>query len=318
MSISVQAKIINAGLRIFVKPVVSRTRITEAIMYLAKGGFDIASALSLPVPSIVEPERVDVDGVRGEWIDISSHMNEGRVMLYLHGGGYFFGSAHSHRPLIWRFSALSSLKVLALNYRQLPDFPYPAPLEDAVTAYRWLLKQGYKAENIVIGGDSAGGNLTLVMLQKIKEQSLPMPSCAVLLSPWADLSCTGTTMHSNEHRDPMIPSKLLRFLSKYYVGGNDPFDPCLSPVHGDYNGFPPMLVYVGSTEVLLDDARRVAEKAREAGVFVEYKEWEAMPHVFPILATYLPEGKQAVKEMASFINEHLGRAATQYPRIVKC
>lgn len=318
MAISFQAKVVNAGLRFIVKPVVSRTRLTEAIMYVAKGGFDIASALSLPVPSIVDPERVDVDGVRGEWIDISSHINHGRVMLYLHGGGYFFGSAHSHRPLIWRFSALSSLKVLAIDYRQLPDFPYPAPLEDAVTAYQWLLKQGYKAENIVIGGDSAGGNLTLVTLQKIKEQNLPMPSCAVLLSPWADLSCSGQSIELNRRHDPMIPSNLLKFLSKHYVGENDPKDPCLSPVHGDYRGFPPLLVYVGTTEVLLDDARRVVAKAKEAGVYVEYKEWEKMPHVFPILATYLPEGKKAVKMMSTFINEHLGRVSKQRPKIVKC
>ena len=318
MGISIQAKIVNAGLRFGVKPIISRTKLTEAIMYLAKGGFDIASALSLPVPSIVEPERVDVDGVRGEWVDVSSGMNKGRVMLYLHGGGYFFGSAHSHRPLIWRFSALSSLKVLAIDYRQLPDFPYPAPLDDAFTAYQWLLKQGYKAENIVIGGDSAGGNLTLVMMQKIKEQRLPMPSCLILLSPWGDMSCEGESFRTNEHKDPMIPSKLLRFLSKRYVGDQDPLDPFLSPVYGDYQGFPPMLLYVGSTEVLRDDARRIASKAEDAGVFVEYKEWEKMPHVFPILATYLPEGKRAVREMAVFINEHLGRVASFHPQIVKC
>lgn len=318
MGISIQAKIVNAGLRFGVKPIISRTKLTEAIMYVAKGGFDIASALSLPVPSIVEPERVDVDGVRGEWVDVSSGINKGRVMLYLHGGGYFFGSAHSHRPLIWRFSALSSLKVLAIDYRQLPDFPYPAPLDDAFTAYQWLLKQGYKAENIVIGGDSAGGNLTLVMMQKIKEQRLPMPACLILLSPWGDMSCSGGSIKTNEHKDPMIPSKLLRFLSKHYVGDQDPLDPFLSPVHGDYQGFPPMLLYVGSTEVLRDDARRIAQKAKDVGVFVEYKEWEKMPHVFPILATYLPEGKRAVRKMAVFINEHLGRVASFQPQIVKC
>lgn len=317
MSISIQGKLINAGLRYFVKPVLSRTRLSAAIMNFTKSGFDIMSGITLPIPSMVEPERVNVDGVPGEWIDVGAGINKSRVMLYLHGGGYFFGSAHSHRPLIWRFSAQGALRVLALNYRQLPDFPYPAPLEDSITAYRWLLKQGYRPENIVIGGDSAGGNLTLVTLQKIREQGLPMPSCSILLSPWTDLTCSGNSIERNAYKDPMVPSNVLRFLSKYYVGDEDPSDPYLSPVNGNYAGFPPMLLYVGSTEVLLDDARRVADKARQAGVQVEYKEWEQMPHVFPILASFLPEGRIAMRQMICFINTHLGRASAFRPHLVK-
>jgi len=308
MPISWQARTISLGLKYIVKPVIGRVKLNEAVMYAAKGGFDIAAALSLPVPSVVDPLKEDVDGVRGEWIDISGNYETERVMLYLHGGGYFFGSAHSHRPLIWRFSAVSQLKVLAIDYRQLPAFPFPAPLSDSFTAYQWLLKQGYKPENIVIAGDSAGANLGLVTLLKIREQGLPMPACAICLSPWADLSCAGESRELNRKLDPLIPASLLRYLSRFYVGSEDPLNPYISPAHADYSDFPPLLVYVGTTEILLDDARRVARQANKANVKLVYKEWESLPHVFPLLASYVPEAKQAIKEMGQFINSHLPQA----------
>ena len=196
-AISWQGRAVTTLMRNFVKPVVARVPFTPRVMKFSQLGFD-AVTLALPVHQHVHIAPADTCGVPGEWPITGRQVVAGRVFLYFHGGGYFFGSPRSHRSLTWRLGRACRAKVLALDHRQPPDWHYPAPLEDAVSAYRALLERGYKPENIILGGDSAGGNLTLVTMLRLKELGLPLPAAAVLISPWADLTCSDETVTSNE------------------------------------------------------------------------------------------------------------------------
>lgn len=306
--VSWQAKSINLIFRNIVKPIVARVKLTPRLMKFSQLVFDTAT-LVLPVPKEAEIFEVHAGEVPCEWVICGDKLHQNRVFIYLHGGGYFFGSPRSHRTLTWRISQAGHMKVLAVDYRQPPDWEYPAPIFDVVRVYRWLLEKGYEPHNLFIGGDSAGGNLTLVSLLKFRELGLPMPAGAVCISPWADLTASGESLHHNEKNEPMIPVNMLRFLSRIYAGEHAAENPLLSPVFGDFSGFPPLLVQVGSTEILLSDAQRVAEAARRANVPVQLSIYPEMMHVFQAAAYYIPEGKEAVREIGRFIHKHVGRYA---------
>src|SRR5690554_38541 len=306
-AISWQGRLVANTLRTFIKPVAGKIRLSRRVMKFSQLGFDTVT-LALPVHPDVHIAPANVGGVPGEWLMAGRKVLSGRVLLYLHGGGYFFGSPRSHRAVTWRLSRACRAKVLALDYRQPPDWHYPAPLTDAVSAYRSLLEQGYKAENIVIAGDSAGGNLTLVTLLALREKGLPLPAAGVLISPWGDLTCGGESMTSNAQDEPLIPIKMLRFLARFYSKGHDPASPMLSPVYADLSGLPPLMIQVGSTEVLLSDARRIAENALAAGVSCRLQEWQDMIHVFQVLASWVPEAALAVQEIGAFVNEQIRMA----------
>lgn len=306
-AISWQGRLVSGGMRRFIKPVIARVPFTRRVMKFSQLGFDTVT-LALPVHPDVHIAPADAGGVPGEWLIAGRQVVAGRVFLYFHGGGYFFGSPRSHRAVTWRLSRTSRAKVLALDYRQPPDWHYPAPLEDALRAYRALLDRGYKPENIILGGDSAGGNLTLVTLLRIRELGLPMPAAGVLISPWGDLTCSGESIHANEKLEPMIPVNALRFISSSYSGRENPADPLISPVFADLSGLPPLLIQVGSTEVLRSDAERLAVKAREAGVPCRLQVWENMMHVFQALAGWVPEASLAVREIGAFVEDAVARA----------
>jgi acetyl esterase/lipase len=306
--VSWQAQAANFALKTFGKPVVARLRITPRLMKFSQLFFDTAT-LVLPVPRNCQIDPVHAGGVPCEWVMCADDLHQNRVFVYLHGGGYFFGSPRSHRTITWRISQAGKMKVLAVDYRQPPDWAYPDPIRDAVGVYLWLLEKGYEANNIFIGGDSAGGNLTLALLQQLRKLGKPMPAGAVLISPWADLTASGDSLDYNADADPMIPVRLLRFLARLYAGDNPAEDPLISPVFADYKGFPPLLVQVGSTEVLRSDAERVAEAARHAGVPVQLTIYPKQMHVFQALAYYVPEGKDAIREIGRFIHKHIGRWA---------
>ena len=306
-AVSWQGRWLTRTMRAFVKPLVARVPFTRRVMKFSQLGFDTVT-LALPVHADVHIAPTSPAGVPGEWLTAGRDIVAGRVFLYLHGGGYFFGSPRSHRSLTWRLSRTCRARVLALDYRQPPDWQYPAPLEDAVSAYRALLEQGYKANNIIIGGDSAGGNLTLVTLLRLRELGLPMPSCAVLISPWADLTVTGESIQSKAHCEPMIPVNALRFISDIYSTREDPRSPMISPVYADLQGLPPMFIQVGSTEVLLSDAQRLAEQAAAAEVPCVLQVWEDMMHVFQALAGWLPEANLAVREIGGFVERAVAEA----------
>jgi len=302
-----QGRAVANAMRTFVKPVVARVPLTTRVMRFSQLGFDTVT-LALPVHPDVHIAPADVGGVPGEWLITGREVFSGRVVLYLHGGAYFFGSPRSHRSVTWRLSRACRAKVLALDYRQPPNWHYPAPLVDAVSAYRALLEQGYQPQNIVIAGDSAGGNLTLVTLLHLRDHGLPMPAAAVLISPWSDLTCSGDTLLSNAQSEPMIPVNALRFVSASYSRGNDPAAPMLSPVYADLTGLPPLMIQVSNMEVLLSDAARVAQQALDCGVSCRYQVWEGMIHVFQALAGWVPEASLAVSEIGAFVDEKIREA----------
>jgi len=303
-ALSWQGRAINVVARNMVKPVISRLKFSRRFMKFSQLGFD-AVTLALPVPSDVHIARAQVGGVPGEWLITGRRVRSNRVVLYFHGGAYFFGSPRSHRAVTWRLSHYCRAKVLALDYRQPPDWAYPAPLEDAVRAYKALLDSGYSSEHIVFAGDSAGGNLALVALLRLRELKLPLPSSAVLISPWGDLTCSGDSIRDNADKEPLIPLGALNFVSASYSRGYDAASPMLSPVFADFTGLPPLLVQVGSTELLYSDAVRIADQANEAGVDCQLQVWERMPHVFHALAAWLPEAGQALQEIGAFVHGHL-------------
>jgi epsilon-lactone hydrolase len=215
-------------------------------------------------PADVQIESVDVDGIPAEWLKAPG-VNNDRALLYLHGGGYVIGSIATHRGLTSALSVAANCPVLALEYRLAPENPYPAAVEDATKAYRWLLKQGYAASKIAISGDSAGGGLTLATLMALKASGDQLPGAAVPISPWTDMEGSGESMKTKVELDPMVEPGGLMGMAKLYMGEGDYRAPTASPLHGDYAGFPPLLIQVGELETLLDDATRVADKAKTAG-----------------------------------------------------
>jgi len=235
----------------------------------------------------------------GEWIRTGQGLDEHKVLLYLHGGGYFSCSPGTHRAITWRLSVVARRPVLALDYRQGPVHRLADSLGDALAAYDCLLTRGYDPADVIIAGDSAGGHLTLATLLALRDRDRPLPAAAICLSPWADL--TDFPRRANRWQDPMLPASRVRWLARRWTSGLDPRDPLVSPVLGDFTGLPPLMIVTGSTEVLRDEARRVAVRARQGGVPVTYEEWPRMPHVFPILADVLPEARLAFRHMAAFL-----------------
>lgn len=254
----------------------------------------------VPLPEGTRVESVDVDGIPAAWISPPAADAE-RVLLYLHGGGYILGSLKSHRDLVARLSSAAGVRSLLIDYRLAPEYVFPAAIDDALTAYRWLLARGTKPEHIVIAGDSAGGGLTLALLQTLRDKGVPMPAGAVLLSPWTDLVGTVESRTSRNGADPIFTGEVINALGRVYPGTEDAHNPLISPINADLRGFPPLLIDVGSDEVLLDDSLQVAEHARAANVPVELTVWDDMTHVFQQYSYVLPEGQQSLENMGKFI-----------------
>jgi acetyl esterase/lipase len=248
-------------------------------------------------------EKVDAGGVKAEWITAPDAAAD-RAVLYFHGGGYVLGSIHSHRDMCERLSRAAQARVLALDYRLAPEHPFPAAVEDARAAYRWLLKQGLSPKRIALAGDSAGGGLTFATLLALKQHGDPMPACAAPLSPWVDLEALGGSMTSKAAEDPMVQKPLVLEMAKTYVGDGDRRNPLCAPLYGDLTGLPPLLIQVGSRETLLDDAVRMADKAKKAGVAAELDVWQGQIHVWQIFASRLDEGEQAIQKIGAFVRAH--------------
>jgi epsilon-lactone hydrolase len=256
--------------------------------------------ISEHVASDVTCEPVIAGGVAAEWIAAPGAVQD-RVILYLHGGGYVIGSINTHRAMIARIARVSNARALAIDYRLAPEHPFPAAVDDATAAYKWLLAEGYKPGKIVIAGDSAGGGLTLAALVALRDSGQPMPAGAVPISPWTDLEGTGESVRSRAAKDPMVTQANLAESAKQYYGAHDPKDPLVSPLHANFRGLPTMLIHVGDAEILLDDATRVAERAKLAGVDVELEVWDDMIHVWHVFAKLLPEGQQAIDKIGKFV-----------------
>jgi monoterpene epsilon-lactone hydrolase len=245
-------------------------------------------------------EPVTAGSVPAEWVSAPG-ADAGRNILYLHGGGYTIGSIKTHRCLAGWISRAAKARVLLIDYRLAPEHPHPAALEDAVAAYRFMLDSGVKPSRAVIAGDSAGGGLTVATVVAIRDAKLPLPAAAVCISPWVDMEGTGESMKTKANVDPMVGGASLGDMASAYLGGKDPRTPLASPLYADLKGLPPMLIQVGTAEVLLDDSSRLAERARQAGVEVVYEPWENMIHVWQIFVPMLDESKQAVERIGEYI-----------------
>lgn len=256
------------------------------------------------LPAEVETQAVDAGGVTAEWVRWQGAKNDA-VILYLHGGGYIFGGLDSHRGLAWRLAKASGSEVLVVDYGLAPEHPFPAALGDAIASYQWVLDQGVSAQRVILAGDSAGGGLAAALMVKLKELALPQPKAAVLLSPWADLTLSGNSLQKNAKKDAMLSPQALTKFTELYLGDADPKSPFASPVFADLSELPPVYVVVGSDEVLRDDSERLVENIRSAGGQAQIAVWPQMPHVFPLLAAIIPEGAQAIEDIAEFVREQL-------------
>jgi len=191
-----------------------------------------------------------------------------------------------------------------IDYRLAPEHPFPAAVDDSVAAYRWMLAQGLKPSRIAVAGDSAGGGLTAATLVAIREAKLPLPAAGALLSPWVDMEGIGESMTTKDAVDPMVHKEGLLGMAKAYLGGQNPRSPLAAPLYADLAGLPPLLIQVGTSETLLDDAARLAERAKKAGVNVTYEPWQNMIHVWQIFAPMLDEGQQAIEKIGAFVRKH--------------
>ncbi len=245
-------------------------------------------------------EKVDAGGVPAEWV-MAPGCDTGRAILYLHGGGYAIGSLNTHRRLAYDISAASAAKVLLIDYRLAPEHPFPAAVDDAAAAWRWLLQQGFATNRLAIAGDSAGGGLTIAALVNLRDKKLGLPACAVAISPWVDLEGLGDSITTRSAQDPMVQKDGLLWMAKMYLNGKDPRTPLAAPLHADLKDLPPVLVQVGTAETLLDDAIRIAEKMHAAGVDARLAIWPNMLHVFPLFAPVLSEGRDGCIEIGNFI-----------------
>jgi len=242
---------------------------------------------------------VTANGVPAEWI-IPQGLSTERVILYIHGGSFNSGSIISHRPLAANIAIACQARALIIDYRLAPEFPYPAALQDSLSAYEWLLANGIPANQIAVMGDSAGGTLTLALLIQLREQGKPLPALAACLSPGTDFSMWGESWRFNKGKDFMLDQRNIQKSIDIYLRDVDRRSPLVSPVYGDLQGLPPILLQVGSDEVLLTDATRFVEKAKAAGVPATLEVWEGMQHVWQYTASFLPEARSAIHNIGAF------------------
>lgn len=261
-------------------------------------------AASFPVAADVAIEPVSAGGVPAEWISAPGARRD-RAVLYLHGGGYVIGSIATHRQLAADISRSAAARVLLIDYRLAPEHPHPAAVEDALSAYRWLVAQGAAPERTAVAGDSAGGGLTMATLVALRDAGDPLPGAAVCLSPWVDLEAVGDSMTGKSADDPLVQRAGLLRMAAYYLNGLGPRHPLAAPLYADLTGLPPLLIQVGDAETLLDDAVRLAQRAEAAGVKVNIDVWEEMIHVWQLFAPMLPEGREAIDEIGRFLRRYV-------------
>ncbi len=266
--------------------------------YAALGAF-------LPSAEGVAVTPVDAGSVRAEWIAVPGGA-AGATIVYLHGGGYCIGGLDTHRPMLTHLARAADARVLAVDYRLAPEHPYPAALDDAVDAYRWVLAGGVSPARTVIAGDSAGGGLTVATLVALRDGGVPLPALGVCLSPWADLTQSGSTISSRKDVDPMVRADDLDRWANFYRGDFEAGRPSISPIFADLHGLPPLHVEVGTDEVLLDDARRLVDRARSHDVRVTLVEAEDMVHVWHFFAGAVPEADEGIERVGATVRDAVG------------
>lgn len=303
-----RAELLRLGIRLLLKPGMhpgigiaerrQRVRACEPwVRRPPRGTETVELALdSVPAISVARPE-----------------CEPGRHILFLHGGGYITGTPALYRHITWRFAAAARARVIAIDYRLAPEHPFPAALDDALTAWHALLAEGVDPRRCAILGDSAGGGLALALALRLRDDRDPLPAAIVALSPWTDLAITGESC-SQDAADPMLQSDCLKPFAAQYLGGADPRHPYASPLYGDLRGLPPTLLQVGSDEILRDDSIRMAERMREAGCNVTLEVWPRMPHVWHAFAPVMPEARRGIARVGAFVQEWTapGKSAANY------
>jgi epsilon-lactone hydrolase len=257
-----------------------------------------------PIADDVKLTAVDVNGIPGEY-SIAPGSDASRVLVFFHGGGYCSGSIESHRRLVTEAGRAARMRTLGVAYRLAPEHPFPAAYDDALTAWRFLRNQGIAAAHIAIGGDSAGAGLTVALISRLRDGHEEIPACAWLVSPWTDLTMSGSTLVSKAAVDPLIHKEYLNELADAYLpAGTERKDPRVSPLYADLRNFPPMLIQIGSNETLLDDATRLAARAGAADVAVALEIWPHMIHAWPLWNAHLEDGRRALTNAGSFVMRH--------------
>ncbi len=282
----------------------------------AAGSFDgdlmtirkmMSRAPAYPKPADITWEPVDASGVPAEWVTPDDHV-PGRALVYFHGGGYATGTLDSARALFSHLARAARARLLAVDYRLAPEHAFPAAVHDAVTAYRFAVSAGHAPEHIALIGDSSGGGLALNALVALRDLGDPLPGAAVCLSPWTDLTLSGASLQANRESDPMVSATTLALMADAYLGDADRRSPTASPLFADLAGLPPLLLQVGTGELLLDDATRFAERAEVAGVDVTLELWEDVFHVWHSFADLLPEARDAIAQIGTYLDQRLGTA----------
>jgi acetyl esterase/lipase len=262
-----------------------------------RAAFDALGSL-LPLAEGVEVVRTDAGGVPAEWLVADP---DGPVVLHLHAGGFAIGSCESHRPFASHLAARVGGRVLVPEYRLAPEHPYPAANDDAEAVHRWLVGEGIDPAALRLTGDSAGGALAVSLLGRLRRAGTALPRAVALVSPFTDFTQSGASLDTKAEVDPMLSREIGALWNGWYLAGADPTDPDLSPLHADLSGLPPMLILVGSEEVLLDDATRLAERARAAGVEVTLEVWEGLFHIWTAFAPLVPEALDGIDRLARFL-----------------
>ncbi|GLZ37559.1 alpha/beta hydrolase [Actinokineospora sp. NBRC 105648] len=300
---SVQARALARYMLTCVRPLADRLRLRGAQLRVVRDAFDAVGFTRLPrgtrIRAVSEPHGYG--DVTGLWITGRDADEHAGAVLYLHGGGFVFGSLRTHRHLAAALSQACGLPVLLLDYRRAPEHPFPAAADDALAAYRWLLDQGYAADRVVVAGDSAGGHLTAGLLADLTRQRMVMPGAAVLFSPFLDLTCAQLDERDARHRDPYIPPARAREVAALYAGEYGVDHPRLAVLKGSKRRWPPMLIQVGDTECLRGDAERLASAMTMAGAHCELQVWPGQVHVFPAFYPVLPEGRLAIGQAGEFL-----------------
>ncbi|MFT7255600.1 MAG: monoterpene epsilon-lactone hydrolase [Candidatus Azotimanducaceae bacterium] len=293
---SIRAKIISYLIRRTIQPHLDQVEDIDAF----RQHLSTVARLNNAPPKHIQISYETINDLPCEWLQAPAS-GASRILFYLHGGGYVSGGLDSHRELAWRLAEAAGLKVLLVDYPLAPEYPFPKALDQVTQCYRTLLEQGYHAEDIALGGDSAGGGLAMALLLNLKNRGLPLPYRAILLSPWVDLSLSGDSIVTNVDTDVMLTPRALAQMADFYLGERDAKAALASPLYGDLRGLPPLLVHVSDSELLLSDGQRLASTVASLGGDVELTIWPQMPHVFQALAARLPEGKQAIAALGAFL-----------------
>jgi epsilon-lactone hydrolase len=292
---SLRAELLRAGLRIFLK---RRTKNLDLAAWRRQ--MRATEKLVPRPPARSQSSEIKIGALTMQRV-VTPLSRPERAVLYLHGGGYVSGGPAHYRHFVWRIADALAATVWVLAYRLAPEHPFPAALEDATAAYAYLAGQAYDTRALFVMGDSAGGGLVLALLLKLRNEDISLPRAAVALSPWTDLALTGPSLEENADADPMLNAGDMPEIAQLYLGGTDPRMPYASPLYGDAARLPPVLIQVGSDEILRDDAVRMAEKLKHDNPKSRLEVWHRMPHGWQLCVPFLPEARRAIGNIADFV-----------------